>query len=113
MPARYLLGDVFVLPSEGRHETWGLAVNEAMHLARPCIVSDHVGCASDLIRPGIGWVFPAGDQAALAATLRSALTLPRPELAARGQNASRHVTHFSYEAATTGLTEALQSLVKC
>ncbi|MCC6415183.1 MAG: glycosyltransferase family 4 protein, partial [Opitutaceae bacterium] len=34
MPTRYLLGDVFVLPSEGRHETWGLAVNEAMHMGR-------------------------------------------------------------------------------
>ncbi len=113
MPARYLLGDVFVLPSEGRHETWGLAVNEAMHLARPCIVSDHVGCAADLVRPDTGWVFPAGDQAALAATLRTALTLPCTELAVHGQNAARQITRFSYEAATTGLTEALQSLVKC
>ncbi len=113
MPARYLVGDIFVLPSQGRHETWGLAVNESMHLARPCIVSDHVGCAADLIRPDTGWVFPAGDQAALAATLRTALTLSCSELAAFSQNAARHVTHFSYESATTGLAEALQSLVKC
>ncbi|MCX6936321.1 MAG: glycosyltransferase family 4 protein [Verrucomicrobia bacterium] len=147
MPARYLLGDVFVLPSEGRHETWGLAVNEAMHLARPCIVSDHVGCAADLVGTGsveqgawnksqfsahnamlpspgspllapssslqTGWVFPAGDQTALAATLRSALTLPPAELAACGQAAARRVTHFSYEAAAAGLTAALQSVFKC
>ena len=54
MPTRYLLGDVFVLPSEGRHETWGLAVNEAMHLARPVILSDHVGCHPDLLGAGPG-----------------------------------------------------------
>ncbi len=30
MPAVYRLGDVFVLPSQGPEETWGLALNEAM-----------------------------------------------------------------------------------
>lgn len=110
MPARYLLGDVFVLPSEGRHETWGLAVNEAMHLARPCIVSDHVGCAADLIRPELGWIFPAGNQTALAVTLRTALTLPRAELAALGHAAAHHVSSYAYPAATAGLKHALASL---
>ncbi|MEN9840436.1 MAG: GDP-mannose-dependent alpha-(1-6)-phosphatidylinositol monomannoside mannosyltransferase [Verrucomicrobiota bacterium] len=110
MPARYLLGDVFVLPSEGRYETWGLAVNEAMHLARPCIVSDHVGCAADLIRPELGWIFPAGNQTALAVTLRNALTLPRAELAALGHAAAHHVSSYAYPAATAGLKHALASL---
>lgn len=111
MPARYLLGDLFVLPSQGRHETWGLAVNEAMHLARPCILSDHVGCHPDLIDPGqTGWLFPAGDEAALAATLRAALTLPRDQLAARGRAAAARVSAFNYDAATAGLLAALRSL---
>ena len=39
MPARYGLADLFVLPSRGFYETWGLAVNEAMHLGVPCLVS--------------------------------------------------------------------------
>ena len=43
MPARYLLADIFALPSRGHYETWGLAVNEAMHLGVPCLVSDRVG----------------------------------------------------------------------
>lgn len=108
MPARYLVGDVFVLPSEGRHETWGLAVNEAMHLARPCIVSDHVGCHADLVAPGEnGWVFPAGDEAALAAALRAALTLPAARLAACGRAAAARAADFSYAAATAGLRAAL------
>ncbi len=111
MPARYLLGDVFALPSEGRHETWGLAVNEAMHLGRPALVSDHVGCHPDLVLPlQTGWTFPAGDEAALAALLRDVLARPRSELAAIGETARRHAAAFSYEAATAGLLRALASL---
>ena len=30
MPSLYQSADVFILPSSGPHETWGLAVNEAM-----------------------------------------------------------------------------------
>jgi glycosyltransferase involved in cell wall biosynthesis len=67
MPARYLLADIFVLPSRGHYETWGLAVNEAMHLGVPCLVSDLVGCQRDLVTPGeTGWVFSADDPEALA-----------------------------------------------
>ena len=108
MPARYLLGDVFVLPSEGRHETWGLAVNEAMHLGRPAILSDHVGCHQDLlVQDQTGWLFPAGDEAALAAALRKALSLPRAELAALGRAAAARVSAFNHDAATAGLLSAL------
>ncbi len=150
MPVRYLLGDVFVLPSEGRHETWGLAVNEAMHLGRPVILSDQVGCHPDLLGAGgeeqgarsqapvlpspvdapsssasasssstlpapcsslvPGWLFPAGDEAALAAALREALSLPRAGLAARGAAARDRVSAFNYDTASAGLLRALASV---
>ena len=111
MPTRYLCGDVLALPSEGRFETWGLAVNEAMHLGRPALISDHVGCHRDLIEPDVtGWVFPAGDRAALAATLRHVLTLPRVELVARGAAARARIAGFTYAAATAGLLSALEAL---
>ncbi|MBN2891864.1 MAG: glycosyltransferase family 4 protein [Bacteroidales bacterium] len=58
MPIVYRLGDVFVLPSKGPGETWGLAVNEAMACGKPILVSDNVGCAVDLIENGEnGFVF--------------------------------------------------------
>lgn len=111
MPARYLLGDVFVLPSEGRHETWGLAVNEAMHLGRPAILSDHVGCHQDLLVAGkTGWLFRAGDEAGLTASLREALSLSRAELASKGRAAAIHAMAFNYDAATRGLLEAIASI---
>ncbi|MCA9518412.1 MAG: glycosyltransferase family 4 protein, partial [Myxococcales bacterium] len=72
MPTAYAISDVFALPS--RFEPWGLAINEAMNLARPVIVSDVVGCAPDLVRPDNGWVFPVGDVDALTAVVRDALS---------------------------------------
>jgi len=109
MPARYLLGDCLLLPSES--ETWGLAVNEAMHLGRPAIVSDRVGCHPDLIQHGeTGWVFRSGDKNSLARTLRKVLSLSRAELAQKGRAAQAHAASFNYDNATAGLLAALRSL---
>ena len=55
----YVASDALVLPSDGG-ETWGLVVNEAMACARPCIVSDRVGCGPDLVIPQeTGSIFPS------------------------------------------------------
>ncbi len=110
MPRTYAAADLFVLPSYGGGETWGLAVNEALCLARPVIVSDHVGCASDLVEPGHnGLVFPAGNVDALTAALREALS-DRKRLARWGEAGREIVTRFSYEQASQGLFEALAAL---
>ncbi len=47
----YHAADVLVLPSV-KSETWGLVVNEALHHGLPCVVSEAVGCAPDLIVQG-------------------------------------------------------------
>lgn len=61
MPALYQACDVFVLPSKGPGETWGLVVNEAMAAGRPVIVSNKCGCAADLVIAGkTGFVFESG-----------------------------------------------------
>lgn len=111
MPARYLLADLFVLPSRGHYETWGLAVNEAMHLGVPCLVSDLVGCQRDLVTPGeTGWVFAAEDPAALAATLRTALRTPPEEMRRLGRNALAIAGRYTYRQTSDGLLAALASL---
>ncbi len=111
MPARYRLADIFALPSRGHYETWGLAVNEAMHLGVPCLVSDLVGCQRDLVAPGeTGWVFPAADPAALAATLRNALRTPPDEMARLRRNALAVVARYTYQQTSDGLLAALASL---
>ncbi|MBN8671015.1 MAG: glycosyltransferase family 4 protein [Chitinophagales bacterium] len=50
MPLVYRLANVFVLPSKGPGETWGLAINEAMACGVPVIASDKAGGAVDLIK---------------------------------------------------------------
>ncbi|MCF6367008.1 MAG: glycosyltransferase family 4 protein [Bacteroidales bacterium] len=50
MPVIYRLCNVFVLPSQGPGETWGLAINEAMACGKAILVSDKVGCAVDLVK---------------------------------------------------------------
>src|SRR5206468_11090595 len=47
----YAAADCLVLPSDWG-ETWGLVVNEAMATGVPCVVSDRVGCAPDLVQSG-------------------------------------------------------------
>lgn len=111
MPARYLLADIFALPSRSQYETWGLAVNEAMHLGVPCLVSDLVGCQRDLVAPGeTGWVFPAGDPAALASALQAALRTPAEELQRLGANARATAARYTYRQTSDGLLAALASL---
>jgi glycosyltransferase involved in cell wall biosynthesis len=111
MPARYLLADLFVLPSRGHYETWGLAVNEAMHLGVPCLVSDLVGCQRDLVTPGeTGWVFRAADPAGLGASLRTALRSPPEEMRRLGRNALATASRYTYRQTSDGLLAALASL---
>lgn len=108
MPARYLAADVFCLPSRGLYETWGLAINEAMHMGRPCIVSDLVGCQRDLVEEGVtGWVFRAGDRHDLGAALERAFA---SDLAAAGDRARGRAASYTYASTTDGLLRALSGI---
>ncbi len=110
MPRTYAACDLLVLPSHGAFETWGLAVNEAMSVGRPAIVSSHVGCAEDLVIPGqTGIVFEAGSIDALISALAVALE-SRSRLEAWGRAAKVRVSGYSYEKATEGLLAALNSI---
>jgi glycosyltransferase involved in cell wall biosynthesis len=113
MPARYLLADLFVLPSRGLYETWGLAVNEAMHLGVPALVSDRVGCQRDLVTDGeTGWVFAAETPGALREKLALALAaLADPAARARLQAAvAARIAGYTYAQTTAGLLAALGRL---
>ncbi|MBC7879707.1 MAG: glycosyltransferase family 4 protein [Anaerolineae bacterium] len=110
MPRIYAAGDLFVLPSGGGYETWGLAVNEAMCMSRPIIVSDQVGCAADLVEPNEnGLIFPAGDVDALAQCLQEALCDPH-RLKQWGNLSRQRIHSYSYEQASAGLLKALSSI---
>lgn len=107
--AAYVAADCLVLPSDAG-ETWGLVVNEAMACGLPAIVSDQVGCAVDLVHPGMtGDVFPCGDIAELANRLQR-LGRDRAELNGMGAAARRHIGHYSPATAATGIRDAVRAV---
>lgn len=111
MPARYLLADLFVLPSTGGSETWGLAVNEAMHMGVPCLVSDVVGCRRDLVADGdTGWVFDASAPGQLAAKLTAALNVLAGDPAALKARVRARIAGYTYTQATAGLLAAVAAV---
>ncbi len=101
LPALYDLADVLVLPSEG--EPWGLVINEAMACATAVVTSDQVGCASDLVTPACGAMFPSGDADALAAAIVHCLE----NAGAMGRAAREAITPWSFEADLRGLRQAI------
>jgi glycosyltransferase involved in cell wall biosynthesis len=108
MPARYLMADIFALPSRGLYETWGLAVNEAMHMGVPCLVSDLVGCQRDLVLDGeTGWVCRAGDATHLREKLAVALATPPGQLEKIKHAIAEKISHYTYAQTTEGFLRAL------
>lgn len=107
MPAVYRLGDVFVLPSRGPGETWGLALNEAMATGRPVIAGSKVGGARDVVTDRTGWMFESGDLRQLTAVVRGALTCGAETLSAMSTAAALESPRWSVEAAAAGLEAAV------
>jgi glycosyltransferase involved in cell wall biosynthesis len=106
------MADLFVLPSGGLYETWGLAVNEAMHLGVPCLVSDRVGCQRDLVTEGVtGWVFAAGKPGALQEALKRALSDLDANAESLRTRIAVRIAGYTYETASAGLRNALSSVL--
>lgn len=108
MPAVYRLGDVYVLPSLGPGETWGLAMNEAAAAGCVLIASDRVGGARDVVDEGAtGWTFKAGDHDALARRIAEIKALPVAKLAAMKRIATQRSARWSIEAAAEAMQVAI------
>ena len=102
----YVASDCLVLPSD-YGETWGLVVNEAMACGLPAIVSDRVGCHSDLVLPDVtGSVFPFGDCDALARGLARLASSP-DGCRGMGASAKAQVTQYSVDRLVQGTVEAV------
>jgi len=110
LPNAYAAADLLVLPS-GWDETWGLVVNEALNFSLPVIVSDRVGCAEDLVRPGWnGFVVGHADVGALARAIGTLVAEPgaRAMLGARGRTL---VDGYSVERCADGIEAACRRAV--
>lgn len=102
----YVAADVLVLPSDAG-ETWGLVVNEAMACGLPAIVSDQVGCASDLIEKDVtGWTFESGKWGQLTDLFCSLASRSQP-ISEMADACRSRVAHYSPEIAANGIHEAV------
>ena len=107
MPRTYAMADLFILPSYSYSETWGLAVNEAMCLSCPIIVSTHVGCGQDLVQEyQNGLVFEAGNVSDLTKLIKLAFS-DLERLKQWGQTSYEIIQNYSYKQATEGLQKVL------
>jgi glycosyltransferase involved in cell wall biosynthesis len=110
LPIAYAAADMFVLTSSYR-ETWGMVVNEAMNFGLPIVVTDHVGCASDLVADGgNGYVVHDADLEAL--TGRLDLLVRDRELRERmGARSADIIKEWNHDVAVRGVLKAIEDAV--
>lgn len=107
LPSYYAMSDIFVLPAD--KEPWGLAVNEAMAASLPVIVSDQVGCAVDIVKPGInGYQFRAADEDGLLDALRRVGS--PAEMKRLGDSSRKIISGWSYQQDIEGLKALLEKI---
>jgi glycosyltransferase involved in cell wall biosynthesis len=95
MPAAFLTASLALVPSI-EAEAFGRISVEAQAMGCPVAVSDLGALPETILQDGAGgaasgWVFPAGDAAALAERIAMALSLPAERRAAIGRAAREHV----------------------
>lgn len=96
LPKYYAMADIFALPS-GEGETWGLVVNEAMCFGLPTVVSDLVGCGSDLVKNGEnGYIFPLGNVEKLSECLKELIN-DNKKRKLFGKKSFEIIQNYSYE----------------
>jgi glycosyltransferase involved in cell wall biosynthesis len=96
MPVVYQSCDLFCLPSKGPGETWGLAVNEAMACKKAIVLSDKVGCAANLLKPGVnGAIFKSGDIDELSGQLIN-LTASKTRLQQYGNRSAELIKDWNF-----------------
>jgi glycosyltransferase involved in cell wall biosynthesis len=107
MPDIYKSADVFVLPSKGPRETWGLAVNEAMASGLPVLVSDKCGCNNDLIEDGInGYTFESDNLSQLVSKMNKMVN-DSEALKQMGRNSKNKIQFWSFESIAMVIEEKM------
>jgi len=102
----YAAADLFVLAS--RQEPWGVVVNEAAAAGLPLLLSDAVGAAADLLKPGEnGEAFPAGDVDQMASAWLA--LSQRKDLGKMGERSREIVWTWDYDFAVNEFKSALRS----
>lgn len=107
MPAYYQACDLFCLPSKGPGETWGLAVNEAMAAGKAILISDKVGCQSNLVLDGAnGLIFKSENTKDIYQNLKT-LVFDKSKLINMGKASKNIITKYSFEIQANKIIETI------
>lgn len=92
MPIMYALCDVFVLPSSGPGETWGLSINEAMASGKAVLASDACGAVYDLLFEN-GFIFKKKNATDFLEKLKSFNT---ENVITYGNRSSKNISNYTF-----------------
>jgi glycosyltransferase involved in cell wall biosynthesis len=96
-----------VLPS-GAGETWGLVVNEAMCFNLPVIISDIVGCSTDIVKNGVnGFTYKSGSVEELSGCIKK-LVENKSLVKDMGYESGRIIAGWDYNRYLKVLSQALK-----
>ncbi len=110
MPVVYATCDIFVLPSVGPGETWGLSVNEAMAAGKAVIVSNKCGSAIDLVESGKnGYIFEAGNYFDLAAKMKL-ISSNKERLKQSGRESEIIISDFTFTGFITAIENSINAV---
>jgi glycosyltransferase involved in cell wall biosynthesis len=105
----YLSSDIFILPST-YGETWGLVVNEAMLHSLPILVSNHVGCVPDLVKPGEnGYSYECGNIDDLKGKIEQLSSLNKSKLISMGAKSFEIIQNYSFKEVLKGVEQSLRN----
>jgi glycosyltransferase involved in cell wall biosynthesis len=107
----YRVSNVFVLPSKGPQETWGLSVNEALACGIPVIVSNRCGSSNDLVKNDVnGLVFKSEDTQDL---IQKMMLMCNDEyrrgLAEKAKDSLKNYTYHSFIAALDQIFTSIEN----
>lgn len=107
MPAIYRLADLFILPSTGPGETWGLAINEAMASGKAVAASDKAGGTMDLIDDGInGLILDLKNNARLEELIQFSLN-DKQKLLDMGRKSQLKIQCFTFSHIATAIEDCI------
>lgn len=107
MPVIYRVADIFVLPSAGPGETWGLSLNEAMACSKPVVATDKAGGAIDLIQPDSNGLIIENDNTLELENLIILALQDKSKLNEMGRQSQKKADTFCYQTTVNAINNLL------
>ncbi|MEJ2881697.1 glycosyltransferase family 4 protein [Pedobacter sp. GR22-6] len=105
MPQFYQACDLFCMPS--LHETWGLAINEAMAAGKAILAAETVGCTADLIQDANGCTFKNNSLKDLKEKL-SIMISSKSKLQKQGKASLEIIGNWNFDKQVNGILDGIQ-----